>query len=372
MVGSATNPMNQDIFVIGATGKVGSTLTRQIFGNGDTDSRLHANPTRIIGLASSSRVLFSKRGLGRDSADAFIGGKGGVAYGKLDDLLKIARRASSRVIFVDLTALKEPMIEFHKKVIGTSKHSIITANKNPIACPDYKTFAFLTREPRRYGYRCSVMAGGDAVPFLRDLRDMGEIPERIEGCFSGTLGFITSMLEKNISFSTILRRALREGYTEPDPRDDLSGVDVARKLVVLARSLGLSVDLEDVQMRPFIPLRYFRDESVEKFMRSTKNLDGLFAKAVRGARRRGMVLRYVATIRAEEKKPRLSVRLAHVPAQSELGSLRGTLNKIVVVSKIFKKGSPYSVEAPGAGLEVTAQNIRRDLLYLIDNRITSE
>src|SRR6185503_17098338 len=94
-------------------------------------------------------------------------------------------------------------------------------------------------------YRCSVMAGADAVPFLRDLHDIGDAPSLIQGCFSGTLGYITSMLETGMPFSKILGQALAEGYTEPDPRDDLNGLDVARKLTVLARTAGHPVNLQD-------------------------------------------------------------------------------------------------------------------------------
>lgn len=362
--------MYQNIFILGATGKVGSTLLRQVFDMGDTDPRLHANPTRIVGLASSSSVVFSKKGIGRKAAFEFVRNKKGATYKDLNGLLTLAKN-SDDLVFVDVTALNEPMIAFHKNVIGKTPHSIVTANKNPIAYSDYKTFTFLTREPRRYGYRCSVMAGADAVPFLRDLRDVRDRPVHIEGCFSGTLGYISSMLEKDIPFSNVLARALRNGYTEPDPRDDLSGFDVARKLVVLARSAGVPVALKDVRVQPFIPRRYFRKESVDTFMRRAKELDRHFAQEIRKARKHGSVLRYVATMRMKGNTPDLSVGLQEVAANSQLGTLQGTLNKILVVSKIYGKENPYSVQGPGAGLEVTAQNIRRDLLYLIERRIVT-
>ena len=194
--------MPQNVFIIGATGKVGSTLTRQIYNKGDTKFSLHANPTRIVGLASSSSLVFSRKGISQTAAFDFLNTKKGSAqYHNLEELLVLARKNFKDLVFVDMTALREPMTEFHKKIIRETRYSIVTANKNPIAYSDYKTFLFLTKEPDRYGYRCSVMAGADAVPFLRDLRDVGDRPTLIEGCFSGTLGYITSMLEKNIPFS---------------------------------------------------------------------------------------------------------------------------------------------------------------------------
>lgn len=361
--------MHQNVFIIGAAGKVGSTLVRQIFEAGDTSSRLHANPTKIVGLAASSTVLFSNKGIGQKDAFSFPKTKKGLPYRDLNELLAIARKNFDELIFVDVTASREPMIAFHKNVMRKTSFSIVTANKNPIAYSDYKTFTLLTREPRRYGYRCSVMAGGDAVPFLRDLRDVRDKPTRIEGCFSGTLGYICSQLEKNVPFSAVLARAHTLGYTEPDPRDDLSGFDVARKLVVLARSAGLPVDLKDIRVQPFIPKRFFKKESADAFMRSAKEFDRYFATHVRNAKKKGQALRYIASMRMKGKGLALRVGLQHVQATSELGALHGTANKIVVVSKIYGEDTPYSVQGPGAGLEVTAQNIRRDLLYLIARRI---
>ncbi|OGG79129.1 hypothetical protein A3A39_00715 [Candidatus Kaiserbacteria bacterium RIFCSPLOWO2_01_FULL_54_13] len=364
--------MYQNVFIIGATGKVGSTLVHQIYEKGDTSRSIHVNPTRIVGLASSSSVAFSKKGIGKKEALKFLKTKNGISYNRLDELIALARTNRDHLVFVDVTALKEPMIEFHKKVISKTPFSIVTANKNPIAYADFNTFTFLTKEPDRYGYRCSVMAGADAVPFLRDLRDVRDKPTLIEGCFSGTLGYITSMLERNKRFSDILDTAWRRGYTEPDPRDDLSGFDVARKLVVLARSAGVPVGLKEVHVQPFIPRSYFKKESVGKFIRSTKGLDHHFAQEIKSAKKNGSVLRYVATMRMKGNTPCLSVRLQKVVTNSQLVALQGTLNKILVVSKIYGKENPYSVQGPGAGLDVTAQNIRRDLLYLLERRVITQ
>ena len=355
--------MIQDVFIIGATGKVGRTLVSQINGKGDADQDAHANPTRIVGLASSKEFAFSQNGL------PLTGGRipNPTEYHGLGELLKAAECCKSNMVFVDATALNEPMTEFHLNVIQNTPYGIVTANKNPIALSDYPSFQKLTKNPRRYGYRCSVMAGAESVTFLQDLRDLNDGLHAVEGCFSGTNGYIATELEKGRRFSEILEEAKEKGYTEPDPRDDLSGLDVARKLIVLARTAGHKADIENVELSPFIPKEYFLDEDVERFMERTRELDLYFMEKMERAKSKEMSLRYVARIDVQDGA-KIEVSLKEVPAKSPLGRLEGTSNKLVVVTDAYPEECPYSVEAPGAGLEVTARNIRRDLLYLLPER----
>lgn len=368
--------MIQDIFIIGATGKVGKTLVRQIFENADTEARFHPNPTRVIGLASSKNYIFSQKGLSKSMSYEFAEKRlpDSRPYNNLNELLKIAsgnrQENDSTLAFVDVTALNKPMIDFHLKIINETPFGIVTANKNPIALSDYDVFVKLTKKPRRYGYRCSVMAGAEAVSMLRDLKDVNDVPKTIQGCFSGTLGFITSELEKGRKFSDIIKDAKEKGYTEPDPRDDLNGLDVARKLIVLARTVGFPIGLENIELKPFIPEKYFSEQDIDSFLESTKELDDEFEQKVLDAKSKNKVLRYVANLDATKEIPKLDVSLKEIPLDSPLGSLKGTLNKIVIISNAYPEESPYSVEAPGAGLQVTAQNIRRDLLYLLKGRET--
>ena len=274
----------------------------------------------------------------------------------------------STLVFVDVTALNEPMTEFHLKVIRDTPYGIVTANKNPVALSDYAVFQELTRHPRRYGYRCSVMAGAESVTFLQDLRDLNDRLHSIEGCFSGTNGYIATELEKGRKFSEIVIEARKKGYTEPDPRDDLSGLDVARKIIVLARTAGYGVGIENVVLNPFIPREYFSGEDVSSFLNRINELDEYFKEIVAKAKENGLSLRYVARMDIIDGEPKIEVGLKEVPEKSPLGRLEGTLNKFVVITDAYPEKSPYSVEAPGAGLEVTARNIRRDLLYLLPER----
>ena len=124
-------------------------------------------------------------------------------------------------------------------------------------------------------------------------------------------------------------------------------------------------------MQPFIASVYFKGESIDAFLRSAGTLDTYFAQEVQKAKQNNSVLRYVASMHVKGNTPRLDVRLRKVLKDSELGTLQGTLNKILIVSNTYSKGRPYVVQGPGAGLDVTAQNIRRDLLYLLERRLVA-
>ena len=364
--------MIQDVFIIGATGKVGGTLVEHIINKGDTDVRIHANPTRIVGIASSTHFIYSPEGIEPEQAFSFSKNRdfdNAQAYDELMELSEAVNKSQNKkssLVFVDATALNEPMTKFHLHIIRDTSYSFVTANKNPIALSDYPTFTELTQNPRRYGYRCSVMAGAEAVQFLQDIKDLNDPLKLMQGCFSGTLGYVCSELETGKKFSEIVREAFRKGYTEPHPRDDLNGLDVARKLVVLSRTAGYKADMADVKVKPFIPPEYLLEGNVDNFLDKMQELDDSFKEKIASIRKNGMALRYAAQMQIQDNSPLLEVSLKEVPEFSPLGALKDTLNKIVIVSETYPQG--YSIEAPGAGLDVTARNIRRDLLHLLEQR----
>ena len=366
--------MIQDVFISGATGKVGRTLIKQIFEKGDTDKKRHINTTRIIGLASSNDLIYSAEGISKVEAEDFSERKlsNSTKYKELHEILDTAKQRikqeNSSLVFVDVTSLNEPMTDFHLRVIEETPYSIATANKNPIALSSYSVFQRLTHDVKRYGYRCSVMAGAHAVPLLQELRDVNDGILLLQGCFSGTLGYISSELEKGRKFSDILKESYAMGYTEPHPRDDLNGLDVARKLVVLARTAGYSVEMKDVQLEPFIPKEFLLEDDVSTFLESVKSVDKKLNERMSKALNDGNTLRYVACMDTRDNKIELQISLAEVPRISHFGSLHGTLNKLVVVTKTHPEDKPYQLISQGAGLEVTAQNIRGDLLYLLPER----
>lgn len=358
--------MIQNVFVLGATGKVGSVLVKQMLEN-DVDASKHENPTKIVGLASSKNYLFSANGLSKQECLNFIEKKGSFnQFNDLLDFLPIVSKSGISVVFADATALHD--LDFHKAVSQAQGLGLVTANKLPLVDCSFDEFKEMTKSPSSYGYRCSVMAGAESINFIQDLRDVSDEIRSVSGCFSGTLAFICTQLSQERKFSEIVKEAQEKGYTEPHPKDDLNGMDVARKLLIMSRTAGFNVNMEDIVLSPFIPEKYLSENNVSVFLDSLRQLDEEFLQRIKKAKQNGLVLRYVAQLIVENNKPRLSVGLKEVPKDSSLGTLNGTSNKITVVSDSYPESGPYVVEAPGAGPKITAQNIRRDLLNQLKGR----
>jgi homoserine dehydrogenase len=358
--------MFQDVFILGATGKVGSELINQIILNDGICANKHVNPTRVVGVASSKSYLYSKDGLTKEELIDFskkdVIGK---EYGDVLELIGVVDQDVDN-IFIDVTAEKEVMLNFHLKVINDTKFRIVTANKNPLVLCDTKKFRSLVMDASRYGYRCSVMAGAEAVDKMVDLADLGDIPKNIVGCFSGTLGYLTSELEQGNNLSSTVTKAVELGFTEPNPVVDLNGGDVARKMLILVRSAGFVMDYEDIMLEPFVANELLESNTVEELLNNLKKADGQFEKMFLDAKNKNNTFRFVGEFDSNSNK--INVGLKEVNIDSPLGQLKGNSNKIVVITNVYAKENPYVVESPGAGLKVTAQNIRRDLLSMLDGR----
>lgn len=360
--------MVESVFIIGATGKVGKELVHQIYDKGDTNTKMHKNPTRVVGLASSTSVLYRPEGISEKEAKDFSKRSvSGEKYEGVLDLFKFIKSSAANLSVVDVTSCKEDMLELHKKIIKETKHKIVTANKNPLTLSNFESFQQLIGEPRRYGYRCSVMAGAEAVDKIMDMRDLGEMPTEIMGSFSGTLGYIASEIESGKKFSDVLKDAIKMGYTEPNPVVDLSGEDVAKKMLILVRTAGFNINISDIKLSSFVPKEYFMGERLDASAESVKNLDTFLSEKMEDAKKKGGTLRYVARFKFNGSKPEMSVGLEFVSLKEPLGKLQGAANKIVVKARIYGE-KYYTVEAPGAGISITAMNVRRDLLHQIESR----
>ena len=205
-------------------------------------------------------------------------------------------------------------------------------------------------------------AGGNAglpiLDTLAKLKDAGDEVQSLLGCFSGTLGYLMTQLEAGTRFSEAVAKARALGYTEPDPREDLLGRDVGRKALILARTLGLRLDLADVALTPLFPPEL--DSPVpDAFVRGLAALDADFAARAAAAQREAKVLRYVVRI----TRARVSVGLEAVEAGSPLGRLRGTDNQIALYTRRYAE-NPLVVTGPGAGAEVTAAGVLNDLVAI--------
>jgi homoserine dehydrogenase len=378
----------QNVFIIGATGNIGSELVRQILEKDSPQLGEHKNPTRIVGVANSKGYLFNPGGITmlHDIPESQLNQDNFKTYLKdllepeilrkengLSDLLTETNKAGmdGELIFVDTTDGNEELFKFHRQVITNSNDNIVTANKNPLALYDPESFKELTQFRERYGMRSTVMAGAHTVNLLFDFYDISEHVVRIEGCFSGSLGYICSELEKDKpeTFSEIVKKAHQLKYTEPNPLDDLSGLDVARKLTIIARCLNKPINLkDDIELKGFIDTDKYKNKSKEDFLLAIQDENDEVAKKFSDAKKANRTLRYIASLEVEGETSKLKVGLTEVASDSVLGSLKGTANKISIETKVFTKGKEYIIQSPGAGIEITATGIRRDLLSMLKDR----
>jgi homoserine dehydrogenase len=238
----------------------------------------------------------------------------------------------------------------------------VLANKRPLvehATEEASLLALAQRFARRVRYEATVGAGLPVISTCDALVQTGDRVRRVEGCLSGTLGFLLTEMEAGRPFSETLRDALARGYTEPDPRDDLSGTDVARKAIILARALGFQHTLSDEQVESLVPPS-FRALTRRDFLRRLDELDAAWAARIAAARASGGALRYVATVTPRTVKVGLRV----VPASHPFAALRGTDNQVVFHTARYRE-RPLVVGGPGAGADVTASGVLADLLALV-------
>ena len=201
-------------------------------------------------------------------------------------------------------------------------------------------------------------AGLPIIDTYHKLTESGDRVERIEGLLSGTLGYVLTEVGEGAPFSRAVRGAMRLGYTEPDPREDLSGMDVGRKALILARLLGYRGELSRSAVESLVP-RWARALPLPQFLRRLEELDAEWKRRVEAARSRGNVLRYVATV----TPTRIAVGLRAVPLSSPLASLKGSDNQLVFTTARYK-ANPLVIRGPGAGAEVTAAGVLNDILRL--------
>lgn len=238
---------------------------------------------------------------------------------------------------------------------------VVLANKKPLT-ESQSLFDLLTRDPAACRWETTVGSCLPVITALNRIIASGDEVQRIAGTFSGTLGFLTTRLQEGTPFSRLIRQAWEAGFTEPDPREDLSGIDVARKSLILARGAGWIRNLEEVSVQGVMPSE-FPGLPVEEFLEAIATLDDYFAVRVRTAHKRGMVLRYVAEI----EKDRSRVGLVEVSLDSPLGRLRGNDNLIEIYSRLYDP-SPLLVQGRGAGVAATAAGVLSDILELAFTR----
>ncbi|HEX6630493.1 MAG TPA: hypothetical protein VF048_05355 [Gemmatimonadaceae bacterium] len=351
-----------DVVLLGA-GAIGRELVAQLLAR-----RARPLPVRLCALADSTGFLFDADGLprrrlaaavalkdsGGNLADA-AGAHAGDAHAALD---VAARHALYRPILIDATAADTGALLERALAAG---FDLVLANKLPLAT-EQAAFDRLYLAARTRGrallHEATVGAGLPVIDTLHRLLDGGDRVRRIEGCPSGTLGYLFGELGRGRAFSEALRGALAAGYTEPDPRIDLAGLDVARKALILARALGYRGEPEGIPVESLVPAS-LRDVSRDEFLARVGELDAGWAGRVRAAAARGRVLRYRARVTARS----IRVGLVAVRAGHPLGTLRGTDNQFAFTTARYAR-QPLVVTGPGAGPAVTAAGVLGDVLRL--------
>jgi aspartokinase/homoserine dehydrogenase 1 len=304
-------------------------------------------PRRLATLATEKRR-------GRRLADL----PRGQAASAEDAVAHIASYALTRPVLVDLTADDTgPALE---RAL-THGMDLVLANKRPLAGRSAVSEA-LWQTARAHGRRifheATVGAGLPIIDTYHKLVESGDRVARIEGLLSGTLGYVLSEVSAGVPFSRAVRSAMTKGYTEPDPRDDLSGMDVARKALILARLLGYRGELRRSAVESLVP-KWARTLSLKDFLGRLDEMDEGWKRRVEAAAARGSVLRYVALVTPDK----IAVGVRVVPMASPLASIKGSDNQLVFTTARYK-ANPLVITGPGAGAEVTAAGVLNDILRL--------
>ncbi|CAN6373929.1 unnamed protein product [Urochloa humidicola] len=239
---------------------------------------------------------------------------------------------------------------------------VVLANKKPLTGA-YEDFQKLVSNFRRIRFESTVGAGLPVIASVTRIIASGDPVSRIVGSLSGTLGYVMSELEDGKKFSEVVKTAKSLGYTEPDPRDDLGGMDVARKALILARLLGQQISMENINVESLYPSELGPDAvSTEDFLESGLiQLDKSMEERVKAASSRGNVLRYVCEIESTG----CQVGLKEVPKDSALGRLRGSDNVVEIYSRCYEN-SPLVIQGAGAGNDTTAAGVLADIIDLQD------
>ncbi|MGH7720537.1 MAG: aspartate kinase, partial [Gemmatimonadaceae bacterium] len=363
--GTAERAAHSDIVLLGF-GQIGRELVAHL---GARRELAHA---RVVAVIDRSGFVCEPRGIPAQRLAALSAGKrSGVPLANAprgkrgaarDALTLISRHALSRPVLVDVTADDTtPLLE------QALDHGmdLVLANKRPLAGARASANALArlaASRGRRVLHEATVGAGLPIIDTFRKLVESGDEVLRIEGCPSGTMGYIFGELGRGVAFSEALRGAMKLGYTEPDPRDDLSGMDVARKAIILGRLLGFTGELGEVGVESLVP-EELRDLPRDEFLRRVEELDVYWEERIREAAAKGAVLRYRATVTRRGAR----VGVVAVGAATALGTLNGTDNQFSFTTKRYR-ATPLVITGPGAGPAVTAAGVLNDVLELVGRR----
>jgi homoserine dehydrogenase len=354
--------MHRVPLIILGLGSVGRVLVRQILATREVISSRAGLDLNVVAVVDSQAALSTRSGLTDESLQLALKHKrsnrsldslaDGQSHRALSDLLV------PETILVDVTASSETVSWLEDAArMGCG---LVLANKHPLAGDSSRAQKLLAYRDLRY--ETTVGAGLPVISTLRNLLVTGDSVKQIEGCMSGTLGYLCSQIENGVPYSTAVRQARSLGFTEPDPREDLSGRDVARKALILARTVGWALETTQLAVEALYSDR-LSGVSTDMFIDQVQALDGEYSQRNEEAQMHGKVLRYVAHVDPKGG----SVGLTAVEKNSLMGALRGPANYFAFRTERYAQEA-LIISGPGAGLEVTASGVLNDIIDLALHR----
>ncbi len=347
-----------NLFMIGI-GNVGGTLIGQLQKQHAYLAKHHHVDVRVVALANTKKMLFDEQGINlKNWKDELL--EHGESMDLANFLQKMAELNLRNSIFIDNTADKT-VANCYLEVL---KESIAVVTPNKIACTQsmdaYRTLKHTTLKYRtKFLYETNVGAGLPVINTLNDLIKSGDEVTKIEAVLSGSLNFIFNNFNESVRFVDVVKQAKIEGYTEPDPREDLSGVDVMRKILILIRESGLDMELTDIGSKQFIPEVCMKAPSIEQFFVELEKQEAVFQKLFKEAKQDNKKIKYVATF----NKGKAETGLKMVSPEHPFYNLEGKDNIVLFTTKRYPE-QPLVIKGAGAGAEVTAMGIFADIMRI--------
>ena len=345
-----------NLYIVGA-GTVGSRLLAQLRQQHDyliDDLKLNV---RVVGLANSKKLAFDEEGIDLADWKAALADPDDNCFSPAQTAEVIADRNLRNSVFVDVTANAD-VVEMYSPLLKRSV-SVIACNK-VAASSDLKKYSALKALAREYNanflFETNVGAGLPVISTLNDLIRSGDNVNRIDAVLSGTLNFVFNHYDGTRPFAEVVRQAQDEGYTEPDPRLDLSGTDVARKILILAREAGYKMEMDEIENIPFLPASCF-EGSVEDFYAEMASQEDHFRKLRDDAVSKGLKLKYIASL----VDGKASVGLQSIGPEHDFANLSGKDNAVLFYTNRYIE-QPLVVKGAGAGADVTAAGVFADII----------